>query len=75
MVRENGVLKVPVQVNGVISLKFVIDSGASTVQVPKDVFLTLIRTETIKERDFLPGKTFVLADGSKVKSEAWVLIC
>jgi peptidoglycan/xylan/chitin deacetylase (PgdA/CDA1 family) len=73
MVRENGVLKVPVQVNGVISLKFVIDSGASTVQVPKDVFLTLIRTETIKERDFLPGKTFVLADGSKVKSDRFIL--
>jgi peptidoglycan/xylan/chitin deacetylase (PgdA/CDA1 family) len=73
MVRENGVLKVPVQINGVISLKFVIDSGASVVQVPKDVFLTLIRTETIRERDFLPGKTFVLADGSKVKSDRFVL--
>ena len=73
MVRENGVLKVPVQINGAISLKFVVDSGAAEVLIPKDVFLTLIRTETIKEKDFLPGKTFVLADGSKVKSDRFIL--
>ena len=73
MVRENGVLKVPVQINGAITLKFVVDSGASDVQIPKDVFLTLIRAETITKKDFLPGKTFVLADGSKVKSDRFVL--
>jgi predicted aspartyl protease len=73
MVRENGVLKVPVQINGAITLKFVVDSGASEVLIPKDVFLTLIRAETIKESDFLPGKTFVLADGSKVKSDRFIL--
>ena len=73
MVRENEVLKVPVQINGAITLKFVVDSGASDVQISKDVFLTLIRAETIKEGDFLPGKTFVLADGSKVKSDRFIL--
>ncbi len=73
MARENGVLKVPVHINGVISLKFVIDSGASEVQISKDVFLTLIRAETIGEQDFLPGKTFVLADGTKVKSDRFIL--
>lgn len=70
---EGGVLKVPVQINGTITLKFVVDSGASEVQIPKDVVLTLIRAETIKESDFLPGKTFVLADGSKVKSDRFML--
>jgi TPR repeat protein len=73
MVMENGVLKVPVQINGAISLKFVVDSGASDVQIPKDVFLTLIRAETIKESDYRPGKTFVLANGSKVKSDRFIL--
>lgn len=70
---ESGVLKVPVQINGAITLKFVIDSGASEVQIPKDVVLALIRAETIKESDFRPGKTFVLADGSKVKSDRFIL--
>lgn len=73
MVRENGVLKVVVQLNGAISLKFVVDSGASDVHIPKDVFKTLIRAETIKETDFLPGSTFVLADGSKMKSDRFIL--
>lgn len=74
LVRESGgVLKVPVQVNGAITLKFVVDSGASEVQIPKDVVLTLIRTETIKESDFLPGKTFILANGSTVKSDRFIL--
>jgi gag-polyprotein putative aspartyl protease len=73
MIRENGVLKVPILINGAISLKFVVDSGASDIQIPKDVFLTLIRAETIKESDFLPGKTFVMADGSKVKSDRFIL--
>jgi predicted aspartyl protease len=73
MVRQNEVLKVPVQINGVISLKFIVDSGAADVQIPKDVFLTLVRAETIQERDFLPGKTFVLADGSTAKSDRFIL--
>jgi clan AA aspartic protease (TIGR02281 family) len=73
MVREQGVLKVPVQINGVVSLKFIVDSGASEVVIPKDVFGTLIRAETVKENDFLPGTTFVLADGSTVKSDRFVL--
>ena len=73
MAGEGGVLKVPVQLNGAITLKFVVDSGASSVQIPKDVFLTLIRAETIKEGDYLPGETFVLADGSKVKSDKFIL--
>ena len=73
LVRENGVLKVPVQINGAITLKFVVDSGASDVAIPKDVFLTLIRAETVKDADFRPGKTYVLADGSTVKSDRFIL--
>jgi predicted aspartyl protease len=73
MVKENGIFKVPVQLNGAISLKFIIDSGASEVQIPKDVFLTLVRTETIGDSDFLPGTTVILADGSKVKSDRFIL--
>lgn len=73
MVTENGIWKVPVQINGIISLKFVIDSGASEVQISKDVFLTLIRAEAVQEKDFLPGKTFVLADGREVRSNRFIV--
>jgi clan AA aspartic protease (TIGR02281 family) len=73
LVRENGVLKVPIQINGALTLKFVVDSGASDVAIPKDVFLTLIRAETVKDADLRPGKTYILADGSTVKSDRFIL--
>lgn len=69
LVAEGGVYKVPVRINEVITLNFIIDSGASTVQIPADVALTLLRAGTISSSDFLPGKRFRLADGSTVTSE------
>src|SRR6266581_6505082 len=71
--KKGGVYELPVEINGVLTLNFVLDSGASEVLIPADVVLTLIRTGTIKETDFLPGQTYVLADGSTVKSPRFVL--
>ena len=51
-----------------ITLKAIVDSGASDVSVPADVVSTLIRTGTITNDDFLGQQTYVLADGSKVPS-------
>lgn len=65
---DGGVLTVPVMVNGAISLRFLIDSGASDVSVPSDVVSTLIRSGTIDNSDFIGTQTFVLADGSTVPS-------
>ena len=71
--KKGGVYQLPVEINGVLTLNFVLDSGASEVLIPADVVLTLIRTGTIKETDFLPGQTYVLADGSTVKSPRFML--
>ena len=60
---------VPVQINGAITLNFVVDSGAADVTIPPDVVATLMRTGTLKKSDFLGQKTYVLADGSKVPSQ------
>jgi len=68
LVSNNGTYELPIKINGVITLNFVLDSGASEVNIPADVALTLLRTGTIKEADFLPGETYTLADGSKMKS-------
>lgn len=73
MKSEGGVFKVPVELNGAITLKFVVDSGAADVFIPRDVFDTLVRAETIKEGDFLPESTYVLADGSTVKHQRFIL--
>jgi hypothetical protein len=62
--KEGGVYLLPVRINSVITLNFVLDSGASEVVIPADVALTLLRTGTISRRDFLPGQRYRLADGS-----------
>ncbi len=63
----------PVRINGAITLPFILDSGASEVVIPVDVVLTLVRAGTIRESDFLPGKTYTLADGSELKSPRFII--
>jgi hypothetical protein len=69
LIKEAGTFKIPVLINGVITLHFVLDSGASDVSIPADVVMTLMRTGTLRESDFLGRQTYTLADGSRVPSE------
>ena len=73
LVKVGGVYALPVDINGVLTLNFILDSGASEVNIPADVVFTLLRSGTIRDTDFLPGKTYVLADGSKLKSPRFML--
>jgi clan AA aspartic protease (TIGR02281 family) len=68
-----GTFVVPVQINGAITLNFMVDSGAADVSVPADVFSTLIRTGTIKDTDIIGDETYVLADGSKSRSPTFTI--
>ena len=61
----------PVVINAAITLEFVVDSGAADVSIPADVVLTLMRTGTLRDTDFLGKQTYVLADGSKVPSNTF----
>jgi clan AA aspartic protease (TIGR02281 family) len=71
--KKGGVYQLPVEINGVITLAFVLDTGAADVNIPADVALTLHRAGTIRDADFLPGKRYTLADGSTVNSERFLL--
>jgi hypothetical protein len=66
--RQGGTYTVPVTINGAVSLKFTLDSGASDVLIPADVALTLARSGTLAESDFIGNKTYSLADGSTLQS-------
>jgi clan AA aspartic protease (TIGR02281 family) len=70
---DGGIFVVPVQINGTMTLDFVIDSGAADVSVPADVVSTLMRAGTIKETDFIGQQTYVLGDGSKSKSVTFTI--
>ena len=69
MEQSGGVYVVPVRFNDTITLAAIVDSGAADVSIPADVVLTLIRTKTITDEDFLGKQIYVLADGSKVPSQ------
>jgi clan AA aspartic protease (TIGR02281 family) len=49
----------------IITLNFVVDSGAADVSLPADVVSTLLRTGTIQSSDFVGTQTYTLADGSQ----------
>ena len=73
MKKEGGTYVVPVLINNAITLDFVLDSGASDVSVPADVFRTLVRTGSIKDLDITGKQTYVLADGSKLQSPTFII--
>ena len=64
---RNGTHVVPVEINGAMTLDFIVDSGAAVVAVPEGVFSTLKHAGTIQEADFLGQEGFILADGSTGK--------
>ena len=73
MVKEGGTYTVPVFINDVLSLHFVVDSGASDVTIPADVAGTLTRTGTIKEADYIGNQQYQLADGSVITSRQFII--
>jgi clan AA aspartic protease (TIGR02281 family) len=64
MKEVGGTFVVPVEINGSLTLDFTIDSGASDVSVPLDIFSTLRRNGTIQDADIIGEQTYGMADGS-----------
>jgi predicted aspartyl protease len=73
MIASGGVYHVPVLINDALRLNFIVDSGASNVCIPADVALTLMRTGTIKQTDFIGVEKSRLANGSIVSSRTFII--
>lgn len=58
----------PVAVNGLPPMFFMLDSGSSSVALPAEVVLTLLRTGTLQKSDFIGSESFVMADGRELPS-------
>jgi predicted aspartyl protease len=65
----NGVYKLPVKINGIMTLDFILDLGASDVSISPDIFSVLYKAGTIKDEDFIGNQTYQLADGTTIKSD------
>jgi clan AA aspartic protease (TIGR02281 family) len=59
-----GAFAVPVVLNGVLTAKFIVDSGAADVSITEDLVATLMKSGTLTGADLLGTKTYMLADGT-----------
>jgi hypothetical protein len=71
--RSGGVYVVPVRINDAIKIPFVLDSGAGDVQIPIDVFLTLVRTGSVGPRDHVGQATYKQANGALIRGDRYVI--
>ena len=71
--KHGGIYAIPVRINDRITLDFVLDSGASEVLIPADVFTTLVRTGTVSEHDLIGKGIATLANGSQTTTYSFVL--
>lgn len=62
--RMGGVFVLPATINGTSTAYFIVDSGASNVQIPEELAEEMMRNGTLTEADSLGQRRFTLADGS-----------
>jgi len=60
----NGVYVVPGVLNGVMNLKFIVDTGAADVSIPSDIVASLLGSGFLAQSDFLGERMYRLADGT-----------
>jgi predicted aspartyl protease len=64
--RRGGVFVLPALLNGSTETYFVVDSGASNVQIPQEIADELARQGSLGPSDSLGERSFVVADGRKL---------
>lgn len=69
----NGIHWIPVRLNGFLQLDFVLDSGASEISIPEQVFDRLSAVGKISQSDILPSAVVVLADGKQKSVRRFLL--
>jgi clan AA aspartic protease (TIGR02281 family) len=70
---SSGIYEIPVEINDVLKISFILDPGASDVSISPDVALTLIRTGTVSDSDFVGTQRYVFADGSTAVSNVFII--
>ena len=70
---DNKMLYVELEMNRVLKIPALIDTGCTTTSIPIEVFLTLKETGTVVKEDLLDSRTYVLADGSEIECPRFLL--
>ena len=66
-----GAFVVPVVLNGVITAKFIVDSGAADVSITEDMVSALMKSGTMTGADLLGSKAYMLADGTMLQGKTY----
>ena len=73
LVKMSGGLIAPVVINNSIKLDFIVDSGASDVSIPADVFASLVRAHTVTQADITGTRNYKNADGEVFQSKTFII--
>ena len=68
LIRQGNTYLVPVAVNSLPPMGFILDTGSNDVSLPAEIVFTLWRTGTLQSSDFIGNKIYTLADGRKLPS-------
>jgi hypothetical protein len=71
LVKMSGGLIAPVVINDCIKLNFIVDSGASDVSIPADVFSSLVQANTVTQADITGIRNYKNADGEVFQSKTF----
>lgn len=73
LVRMSGGLIAPVVINNALKLNFIVDSGASDVSIPADVFASLVSANTVTQADITGTRNYKNADGEVFRSKTFII--
>jgi clan AA aspartic protease (TIGR02281 family) len=73
LLKMSGGLIAPVVINNAIKLNFIVDSGASDVSIPAEVFSGLVRANTVTRADITGTRNYKNADGEVFQSQTFII--
>ena len=73
LVKMSGGLIAPVVINNALKLNFIVDSGASDVSIPAEVFASLVQANTVTQADITGIRNYKNADGEVFQSKTFVI--
>jgi clan AA aspartic protease (TIGR02281 family) len=73
LLKMSGGLIAPVVINNAFKLNFIVDSGASDVSIPADVFANLVTANTVTRADITGTRNYKNADGEVFQSQTFII--
>jgi clan AA aspartic protease (TIGR02281 family) len=73
LVKMSGGLIAPVVINNTLKLNVIVDSGASDVSIPADVFASLVQANTVTQADITGTRNYKNADGEVFRSKTFII--